>query len=165
MKVKHLDCFGLMREVLGLGRFGWIDGWKAGEGAASSSCVGGDGVMEGMAVERAGVLALSNDRFKAETSPDRSSNNTTALSSIDTRFVGDERLSSRFFTGEEVADTVPSRSSVEWRLPEVENESAAAATSRRGGAGVVEGAAAVWRSAMAEWSTEGDEGGEDMVAF
>ena len=121
--------------------------------------------MEGMAVERAGVLALSNDRFKAETSPDRSSNNTTALSSIDTRFVGDERLSSRFFTGEEVADTVPSRSSVEWRLPEVENESAAAATSRRGGAGVVEGAAAVWRSAMAEWSTDGDEGGEDMVAF
>ena len=65
------------------------------------------------------------------------------LPSIDTRFFGEDRLSRRFFTGEEAPETVPSRSSVEWRLAEEENVSADAAPSRRGRAGVVEAAAAV----------------------
>ena len=95
-----------MRDVLDLRRFGWAGGRTTGEGAASSSWVGGDGVMEGMAVERLGVVALSNDWFGTKTEAERSSNCTMALSSIDTRLVGEERLSTRFFTGEEVPDTV-----------------------------------------------------------
>ena len=68
---------------------------------------------------------------------------------MDTRFFGEQRLSTRFFTGDEAPETVPSRSSEEWRLAEEENVSADDAPSRRGRVGVVEAAAAVWRSAMA----------------
>ena len=136
-----------------------------GEGAAASSgCVGGDGVMEGMAVVAPGVT-LSNEEFNVKTASERSSTCTTTLLSIDTRLWGEGRVSERFFTGEEVPDTVRSRSLAEWRLPEDENASADAAPSRRGREGVVEEAPAFWRSAMAVWSTEGDEGGVDMMAF
>ena len=100
-------------------------------------------MIEGMAVERLGVLALSNNEFGAEESTETSCNRMTTLSSIDTRFDGEERLSTRFFTGEEAPETVPSRSLVEWRLAEVENDSAEAAPWRRGRAGVVEASAAV----------------------
>ena len=50
-------------------------------------------------------------------------------------------------------------------MAEAEKESAEAVPSRRSREGVVEAACAVWRSAMAVWSTEGDEGGVDMMAF
>ena len=114
---------------MGFGRLGGAVGRTIGVGTESSSCVGGEGVIEGIAVKRLGVVALPISSFPAETSPALSCNRTLTLLS-------------RFLMGEEAPDTVPSRSWVEWRFPVVENASAVAAPARRGRACVVEAAAA-----------------------
>ena len=58
-KVIHLELRGSIRDVLDLLCLGGRDGITTGDAGESSlsSWVGGDGVIEGMAVERPGVIA------------------------------------------------------------------------------------------------------------
>ena len=69
IEVIHFELRGSIRDVLDLLRLGGRDGITTGDAgeSSSSSWVGGDGVIEGMAVERPGVLACPHDDFAVGT--------------------------------------------------------------------------------------------------